>query len=446
MRAFLKDDIKRDRRARAAFELLALRSVEGRDRAKFDELMEALVDTGVSLPSAPAWIAAAVNNLAAQRTVVFRPEGGTFTLYPSTAKFSLTRTLMSRDERFKISKFSYLSFENGTLTIRNPLSDCHVELHDPALAGVFGQFHKPLSIADAHVAGDAFELVTAMADSGMLLPCDAEGESADDREPPRRMWEFHDLLFHSRSRLGRTDGDMGGVYGFKGDIPEPPAVAEMRPDMAWIPLPTPAAGPSDIDVFDAIARRRSVRSFAERPVSLAQLGAFLHHSIRPAVDRRDDKVTLRPRYPSGGALNEQSFYVLVDRMSGLERGLYVYDGVEHRLGRLSGPDGAANALLDDAARAMGVAERPPILVVIASRFGRVQWKYRGMAYALELKHVGVIQEAMYLVATALGLGGCALGLGNTDAFCALAGLDYLEEGSIGEFVLGVPEPSDQRDS
>ena len=100
-----------------------------------------------------------------------------------------------------------------------------------------------------------------------------------------------------------------------------------------------------------------------------------------------------------------------------------------------------DTLLDDAGRSIGASARPPVLVVITSRFGRVRWKYSGLAYALQLKHVGVIQEAMYLTATALGLGGCALGSGNTDAFGALAGLAYLEEGSVGEFVLGMPATS-----
>jgi hypothetical protein len=38
----------------------------------------------------------------------------------------------------------------------------------------------------------------------------------------------------------------------------------------------------------------------------------------------------------------------------------------------------------------------------------------------------------------MNLAGCGLGIGNTDRFCRMTGLDYLEEGSIGEFMLGRP--------
>jgi len=76
------------------------------------------------------------------------------------------------------------------------------------------------------------------------------------------------------------------------------------------------------------------------------------------------------------------------------------------------------------------------LLVLAARFQRVQWKYRMVSYALILKHVGVLQQTMYLVATAMGLGACALGGGDADRFAEATGLNYYEEGSVGELMLG----------
>lgn len=81
---------------------------------------------------------------------------------------------------------------------------------------------------------------------------------------------------------------------------------------------------------------------------------------------------------------------------------------------------------------------PQILVTIASRFQRVAWKYAGMAYATQLKNAGVLIQTMYLVATAMGLAPCALGLGNAERFCRLTGTDHLHEGSIAEFMIGTP--------
>jgi hypothetical protein len=43
---------------------------------------------------------------------------------------------------------------------------------------------------------------------------------------------------------------------------------------------------------------------------------------------------------------------------------------------------------------------------------------------------------MYLVATAMDLAPCALGTGDSDYFTKLSGTDYLQETSVGEFILG----------
>jgi SagB-type dehydrogenase family enzyme len=93
-------------------------------------------------------------------------------------------------------------------------------------------------------------------------------------------------------------------------------------------------------------------------------------------------------------------------------------------------------LIQGAATAAGSAALPHVVLILAARFARVAWKYDAMAYALVLKHVGVLYQTMYLVATAMGLAACALGGGDSDVFCAAAGTDYYAETSVGEFILG----------
>jgi SagB-type dehydrogenase family enzyme len=76
------------------------------------------------------------------------------------------------------------------------------------------------------------------------------------------------------------------------------------------------------------------------------------------------------------------------------------------------------------------------LIILTARFQRLMWKYQSLAYALILKHVGVLYQTMYLVATAMGLAPCAVGGGNSDLFAQATGLDYYTETSVGEFLLG----------
>ena len=86
----------------------------------------------------------------------------------------------------------------------------------------------------------------------------------------------------------------------------------------------------------------------------------------------------------------------------------------------------------------GMAGPPQVVLLLAARFGRVMLTYESIAYALVLKHVGVLCESLYLAASAMGLAPCGLEGGNSDAFCAAAGTDYYEETTVGEFVLGRP--------
>ena len=71
---------------------------------------------------------------------------------------------------------------------------------------------------------------------------------------------------------------------------------------------------------------------------------------------------------------------------------------------------------------------PQILFTIAARFNRIAWKYSAIAYSLILKDVGVLLQTLYLTATDLGLGGCAIGTSNIDLFARMTGQPFHAEG------------------
>ena len=195
-----------------------------------------------------------------------------------------------------------------------------------------------------------------------------------------------------------------------------------------------------------LEERRSIRDYADEPITDRQLGEFLFRTARvkgrtewevpaPGGPVRVESTT-RP-YPAGGGLYELEVYAVVQACRNLAPGLYHYDPDGHRLGRLAGPTPEVAALLADAARSAGIdSEGLQVLLILASRFPRLAWKYASLAYALTLKHVGVVYQTMYLAATAMGLAPCALGGGDSDLFARAAGVDYYAETSVGEFLLG----------
>jgi SagB-type dehydrogenase family enzyme len=96
------------------------------------------------------------------------------------------------------------------------------------------------------------------------------------------------------------------------------------------------------------------------------------------------------------------------------------------------------AMLTGAEFAMGAPAKPQILITMAARFGRVSWKYSSLAYALILKDVGVLLQTLYLMATDMGLGGCAIGSTNVDLFAKMTGIEFHVEGPVGQFAVGRP--------
>ncbi len=81
-------------------------------------------------------------------------------------------------------------------------------------------------------------------------------------------------------------------------------------------------------------------------------------------------------------------------------------------------------------------DAPQILITIAARFDRISWKYSSIAYSLILKDVGVLIQTLYLMATDMGLGGCAIGSNNIDLFARMTGIEFHVEGPVGQFALG----------
>jgi SagB-type dehydrogenase family enzyme len=141
-------------------------------------------------------------------------------------------------------------------------------------------------------------------------------------------------------------------------------------------------------------------------------------------------------YPSGGSSYPLELYLAVDKCEGLDRGFYFYDAGEHALVRIEVRMPEFEALLKSAAFAMGETGVPQVLITIAARFGRVSWKYSSIAYSLILKDVGVLTQTFYLMATAMGLGGCAIGSFNIDLFARMTGIDFYVEGPVGQFAIG----------
>lgn len=275
------------------------------------------------------------------------------------------------------------------------------------------------------------------------MPLAVGGRSVEDIDVPPT-WEFHDLLFHARTRNGRVRERLGGTARFSviPDLTEFPTTP-LPGDIVLPPTDVAAIVESDRP-FGAVMRARvSDRDWLGPEIPLSKLSELLAR-VMEVIPRDVDlggaaqSFDGQP-YPSGGGIYETDIVVLAHRVTGLEPGAYLYRRGSHSLRQLKGDIADFDALLFGAAEAavQGMT-RPQALLILAARFPDLAVKYQGIAYALMMKHVGVLQATIAYTAVAMGLGAVALGTGDSEAFARATGLDYYTQGSIGEIAISEP--------
>ena len=357
-----------------------------------------------------------------------------------------------------LSRFAYQRSHEGGMVLESPLSKFRVKLLDWQASAILAQLTQPQSLRQVtpppQVGPEtAYQFLNLLWATGFL---DLEAEA-----PALKLWEFHNLLFHSRCRQGRHNYPTRDIAGSLDVWDEFPVV---KPPMSGQIVPLPqlsidAIRQRDKTLTTAIEKRESIREYDENhPITIEQLGELLYRSARVkeiyTLDAEQTEIlkaeygedfdwgelSRRP-YPGGGTMYELEIYPVVRRCAGVNPGLYHYDPLNHQLAQIDAADADIEALLKDAHQSSGEQGIPQVLLIITARFGRLFRKYRSLAYALVLKHVGVLYQNFYLVATNMNLAPCSLGAGDSDRFAQASGLNYIEESSVGEFMLGsLPHP------
>ena len=346
-----------------------------------------------------------------------------------------------------LSRFAYMRRRGAEMVLESPRAGALFKICDPKIATAIAMLSTPQQIKQLRrrEGFPGVELLALLLDCQILFKVGA-GESGlrmAEGDHSLVLWDFHDLLFHTRSTEGRHANPLGGVYPYVGVISPPPAVRPNWPGKKIDLRKVSAGRPEAISpVAKLLRERHSTRSFDDqRPITLAELSQFLDGTARVLsrsntnFDLDDGGHAVRP-YPSAGASYELELYLAVNLCEGLARGFYHYDADAHALALIGVPENELEALLAGAEFAMGAPAAPQILITIAARFGRISWKYSSIAYALILKDVGVFMQTLYLMATDMGLSGCAIGIENIDLFAKMTGVEFHVEGPVGQFAIG----------
>lgn len=195
---------------------------------------------------------------------------------------------------------------------------------------------------------------------------------------------------------------------------------ESKPVEAYgfVKLPSPNVI-GTMSVEEAIQRRRSIRSYMDKPLSLQDVSQLMWAAQGITDPARGFRAA-----PSAGATYPLEVYLVVGKsgVTGLDEGLYRYDPYEHRLESIL--KGDLRSSLAEAALDQSWVREAPITIVIAADYRRTTSRYgeRGVRYVhMEVGHVG---QNLYLQATARGLGMVVVGAFKDDQVQSLLQLPY----------------------
>jgi SagB-type dehydrogenase family enzyme len=218
-------------------------------------------------------------------------------------------------------------------------------------------------------------------------------------------------------------------------------------------LPSPSLRPDEQrgpDILTIVSHRRTVRSFGATPLTLLELSRLLWASagVTASFITPQGQDFYRAT-PTAGALYPIETYVVVNKVEGLEPGLYHYrvaglDILErpivegsHSLEQLRVGD--LREEISAAALDQGLCGKAGAVFIWTAVFARSEWKYRERSYRYFYLDAGHMAAQLSLAAVSQELGTCQVAAFYDQELDALLGIDGQTEGSL--YLTAVGRPS-----
>lgn len=196
-----------------------------------------------------------------------------------------------------------------------------------------------------------------------------------------------------------------------------------------IKLPPPIE--TGFSLYHAILKRRSRRSWMNKPVELEKISTILWAAQGITDPRKGFRAA-----PSAGATFPLEIYLLVRNVLKLGQGIYRYISYGHELELLKRGDYSRE--LESACLGQSWVGSAAANIVITAVFERTTSYYgrRGVGYVyIEVGHAG---QNIYLMAEALDLGTVAIGAFYDEEVARVLGIDITRERPLYVMPIGYP--------
>lgn len=218
-------------------------------------------------------------------------------------------------------------------------------------------------------------------------------------------------------RLSRADQFLG--------LPAPSLEKPVPEDGRFISLPPPSEiSIPPLELRSAVESRRSIRQYMSDPLTLQEL-AYLLWCTQGIVQRHEPYATFR-NVPSAGGRHAFETYLQINRVIGLEPGLYRYLAFTHRLMPIEISPGIADRIMEACLR-QGIVKDSAVTFIWSCVIYRMAWRYSERAYRLVHLDAGHVCQNLYLAAGQINCGACAIGAFDDELMAELIGIDGVDE-------------------
>jgi SagB-type dehydrogenase family enzyme len=233
------------------------------------------------------------------------------------------------------------------------------------------------------------------------------------------------VLYHQWSKPGVID-----VLGSVANWGTQPPLYKSYPDAPQIALPRPQLG-GGLPTEEAINRRRSSRTYSATPMTQAELSRLLFLTGGINGERWGNRLRTAP---SSGALYPIETYPVIHKVDGLSPGVYHYGVQDHSLAQLRAADLRSAVVQHGLSQEfLGQCSAVIFLTIILQR---MRFRYQDRSYRYGLIEAGHLGQNLYLAATSMGMGACAIGAFMDDAINEMLGVDGVDEAAIYMLAVG----------
>jgi SagB-type dehydrogenase family enzyme len=198
--------------------------------------------------------------------------------------------------------------------------------------------------------------------------------------------------------------------------------------------------PKNESIIYLLEYRRTIRKYKKEKIELKILSSLLKISVSLIKENlgedNETKFYLRP-FPSAGALNSINVYIINIRLADLEKyGVYYYDPKTHELIFLNNIK--ESSILETLPYHDFILDSG-FIIILSGNLKKINLKYGSRGYRYVLFEAGHVMQNIYLSATALDLGVCAIGGFLDDTVNSWILADGVDEVSLYLACVGIPK-------